>query len=112
LLVAGQVALSLVALVAAGLFLRSLGAAQKVDPGFAADRVLRVHFNLGSQGYGSEKGNVFVRTLLERVSTLPGVAAASVASSGPLQPAMITRSIYVEGQSDPDSGTMMQLNSI
>src|SRR5262249_16599659 len=50
LLVAGQVALSLVALVAAGLFLRSLGAAQKGDPGFAADRLLRVHFHPGSPG--------------------------------------------------------------
>jgi len=112
LLVAAQVALSLVALVAAGLFLRSLGAAQRADPGFAADRLLRVHFNLVAQGYSVEKSQAFLRTLVERVSAIPGVATATLASSGPLQPAMVTRSIYVEGQSDPDSGTMMQLNSI
>ena len=51
LLVAGQIALSLVALVSAGLFLRSLGNAQRIDLGFASDGLMVFGMNAGTQGF-------------------------------------------------------------
>jgi predicted permease len=95
-LVVGQVALSLVALVGAGLFLRSLEATRKTDPGFETKNLLSVAFDLGLQGYNQEKGEAFLRQVRERVSTLPGVAAVSHASAGPLAGSVL-RSVFLEG---------------
>jgi hypothetical protein len=58
-LVVGQVALSLVALVGAGLFLRSLEATRKTDPGFEAKNLLSVAFDLGLQGYNQTMAKKF-----------------------------------------------------
>ena len=55
LFVVAQVALSLVLLVCAGLFLRSLGKAAKIDPGFDATTTLSLSFDLRTQGYPAER---------------------------------------------------------
>jgi putative ABC transport system permease protein len=84
-LVVGQVALSLVALVCAGLFLRSLQEAQKVEVGFSdPDHLLLVTTDLNVAGLEHEQGLVTVDQLLERVRALPGVTAASFSSMVPL----------------------------
>jgi macrolide transport system ATP-binding/permease protein len=110
LLVVGQVALSLVALVGAGLFLRSLGAAQRTDPGFETEKLLTMTFDLGLQGYDQPRGEQFFRQLLERVGTLPGVAAVSVAQGGPLQ-GTLARSVFLEG-GDPNDRRLVQVNVV
>jgi predicted permease len=110
LLVAGQVALSFVAVMGAGLFLRSLGEAQKTDPGFETKDLLTMSFDLGLQGYDQAKGEAFLRQLLERVETLPGVAAATVAQGAPLQ-GTLTRSVFLEG-GDPNDRSMAQVNVV
>src|SRR5581483_5876535 len=56
LLVAAQIALSLIALVGAGLFLRSLQAAQRITPGFDVEHLATLSFDLGAQGYTEEHG--------------------------------------------------------
>jgi predicted permease len=109
-LVVGQVALSLVALVGAGLFLRSLEATRKTDPGFETKKLLSVTFDLGLQGYGPEKGAHFLRQVRERVGTLPGVAAVSHASAGPLG-GSVARSVFLEGGNENDR-TLIQVNTI
>ncbi len=112
--VAGQVALSLVALVAGGLFLRSLAHAQRIDPGFDVPRLFVLQFDLGSQGYDEPRGREFHRQALERVRRLPGVQAACVADSIPLFGGGLGRTVFPEGRdaSDPKNGILVQLAAI
>src|SRR2546428_654219 len=70
-LVAAQIALSLVALIGAGLFLRSLQNAQRINPGFDADHLAVMSFDLGAQGYTEERGRQFQQRVLERAGSVP-----------------------------------------
>jgi predicted permease len=84
-LVASQVAFSLVALVCAGLFVRGLQRAQSVDTGMRdPQQVLLVNTNLYVAGYTDSTGPAAIGRLLERVRALPGVRAASASSMVPL----------------------------
>jgi putative ABC transport system permease protein len=84
-LVVAQLALSVVALVAAGLFLRSLGRSKAVDRGFGDPRhVLVVSTDLFAAAYDRATGTAFVNRLLDRVSGMPGVRSASVSMFVPL----------------------------
>ena len=95
-LVVAQVALSVVALVAAGLFLRSLGRANQIDPGFDVEHVAVVAVNAGQGGYDGERARQFFRTVHDRAGALPGVQSASWASSVPLA-GSIFKTIIKEG---------------
>jgi macrolide transport system ATP-binding/permease protein len=103
-LVIAQVAMSLVVLVAAGLFLKSLRNAQTISPGFDATQVLTMSLATGSQGYDETKSRLFYQQLVNRVQSLPGVQAASIAQSAPLSffyaPALAAPTI-VEGHEPP-----------
>jgi putative ABC transport system permease protein len=83
-LVVGQVALSLVFLLAAGLALESLANARRIDLGFEPRGQLLAGLDLGLQGYDRARGEEFFRRLRERVETLPGVEAAGYARLVPL----------------------------
>jgi macrolide transport system ATP-binding/permease protein len=83
-LVVAQVALSLMLLVSAGLFLRTLQNAQALDPGFSTRTGLLASIDLLPAGYDASRGRAFFRDLLARVRELPGVEAASVATKVPL----------------------------
>ncbi len=83
-LVAAQAALSLLALVAAVLMVRSLWAVQGAGPGFDAGHVLAVTLDLGQQGYSEKNGRAFYASLLREASRLPGVQAASLTGYLPL----------------------------
>ncbi len=99
-LVAMQVALSVVTLVAAGLFVRTLDQVRDIDTGMTGlDRVLLVGTDLRLAGTTGDSVPVAVaRELLERVRALPGVEAASAARSIPLSPsALPTMTVRVEG---------------
>lgn len=78
-LVIAEVALSMLLLVPAGLFVRSLQAARAIDPGIDVERVVSAPLNINLLRYTSGKGREFYRQVVERVASLPGVAAASVA---------------------------------
>ena len=78
LLVVAQVALSLVVLVGAGLFVKSLRAMQAVEPGFDAAKVITASFSLDLNGYDRTRGRGFMATVVERVAALPGVEAVSL----------------------------------
>jgi predicted permease len=81
-LVVSQVALSLVLLVGAGLFLRSLVNLNNVDTGFNKENVLRLQIDASSIGYKAEEPRLkgLYQQIEERVSALPGVRAASFSS--------------------------------
>ncbi len=84
-LVVTQVALSFVALVCAGLFLRALGKAQDVDIGIAnPEKLLLVSTNAYLAGYADSTGPVMVEQLLQRIRAMPGVVSAGMSSHAPL----------------------------
>jgi predicted permease len=111
-LVIGQVALSLISLVAAGLFLRSLREAQRVDTGFETRGVLVMNFNLGREGYTPGRGQLFYQQAAERVAPLPGVRAAAVAQNAPLAGGFL-RSVFPEGaDTTTRDRILVQVNSV
>jgi predicted permease len=111
-LVATQIALSLVALIGAGLFLRSLQNAQRIRPGFDMDRLAVMSFDLGAQGYTEERGRQFQQRVLEQVAAAPGVESATLASTVPLFNGGFARTVFLEGQdaSDRRSGRLVQIS--
>ena len=85
LLIVGQIAVSLVLLVAAGLSMRSLLALQHVDPGFRQDDVLTLRLSLNWSNYTSPAEILgFYRPLMAQVEGLPGVLSAGVNGTFPL----------------------------
>jgi len=83
-LVVAQVALSLMLLVSAGLFLRTLMNAQSVDPGFSTRTGLLTAIDLQPAGYDVPRGRAFFRDVQARVREIPGIEAASLATRVPL----------------------------
>ncbi len=102
-LVVAQVALSVVALVAAGLFLRSLGRANEIDPGFEVEHVGIVAVNPGQGGYDGEHALQFFRTVHDRVASIPGIQSTAWASSAPLTGSFF-KTILKEGE-NPEATT-------
>ncbi|MEZ5351953.1 MAG: ABC transporter permease [Bryobacteraceae bacterium] len=76
-LVAAQVALSLLLLIASGLFVRTLANLRDVDPGFATDRLITFQIDPRANGYDEERTRLFYRTLAERVSAMPGAETSA-----------------------------------
>jgi predicted permease len=104
--VVGQVAVSLVLLVTAGLFARSLAKALSVDPGFAARSGVYLSFDLARQGYPRARQEEFERDVLTRVSALPGVEAAALTSAAPYGGSYQGLEVRAEGVSADDGGVM------
>jgi putative ABC transport system permease protein len=84
LLVVGQVGLSVVLLVCASLFARSLTRAGAIDPGFSLRQGLLASLDLMPAGYDQARGTAFLQRLLDRVSALPHVTSATVAKTMPM----------------------------
>lgn len=97
LLVVGQVALSLILLISAGLFVRSMRNAQELNPGFESKRVMLASVDVGLHGYTEAKGRDFFKQIVERVKSLPGVEAASLAGPLPLDAYNRGTNLIVEG---------------
>ncbi|HZT29638.1 MAG TPA: ABC transporter permease [Bryobacteraceae bacterium] len=84
LLVVFEVALTTVALVGAGLFLRSFRNASLLHPGFDARNVLVANFYLSASGYSRRQEKQFDRSLRDRLATAPGIEQVSYADWVPL----------------------------
>ena len=97
LLVMAQVALSVVALTGAGLFIRSLHYAEQTDPGFETEHMATLGLNIIPRGFSEAAGREFYAQVLERAGSLPGVEAASLASNAPFS-VLRARSVSAEGQ--------------
>jgi macrolide transport system ATP-binding/permease protein len=101
-LVVAQVAISIIVLICAGLFLRSLGKALKTDPGFRTENLITMMLNPGLLSYDTPDGQRFYTELLRRIETQPGVRAVSLASYLPLGDSNNGRGPVVkEGEADP-----------
>ena len=79
-----QIALSLVLVVGAGLFLRSLAKLRAIDPSLATDRVVAAQLNLTLRGYDQARGGEFYDRLLDMIQGVPGVQSATLASVLPV----------------------------
>jgi putative ABC transport system permease protein len=98
LLVVGQVALSLVLLIAAGLLLRSYARLLRVDPGFDPHNVLTMNLSLPTVKYAKPTQQVdFFNEVIRRISEIPGVRSAAISATLPLTRKRITP-MLPEGQ--------------
>jgi putative ABC transport system permease protein len=105
-LVVAQVAASLLLLVVAGLFLRSVQHAYASDPGFDPDGVAVGAVNLEHiQGYSEARGREFYETLVQRLEARPEVQAVSLASNVPLDGSKALIAIRDPGAADGGDGT-------
>jgi predicted permease len=84
LLIVSEVALACVALIGAGLFLRSFSNASAIQPGFNVSNVLVSNFYLAPAGYTAKQEVQFCRRLRDRLATLPRVVEASYSDQAPL----------------------------
>jgi len=96
-LVVAQVALSLLLLACAGLFVRSLDNAQKSDPGFDPRGVLVASFDLDPLGYNNKTGTEFQRQLIARIKQLPGVQSVAIGDFSPLSFTIHSSGVLPEG---------------
>jgi putative ABC transport system permease protein len=100
-LVVGQIAISLVLLIGAGLLLRTLAKMHEVSVGAQPENVLTVHVMLPPQKYATiPQQTAFYEQVLDGVKSAPGVQAASVSAAIPLEHVM-NGNIKVEGQENP-----------
>jgi predicted permease len=97
-LVVAQVAGSIIVLVTAGLFARSLTKAESIDLGYDPHNVLNIGLNPDLQNYKRPRAEAFYRELLRRAKALPGVESASLGYSVPLSYYATGGAIYAEGQ--------------
>ncbi len=97
-LVVAQVASSLVLLIVAGLFMRSLLQSNAMDPGFEHEQVLAVMYDIGTQGYDEAQSIEFSQQMLNRVRGLPGVEAAGIDDCPPLAMVMSSSPFWIEGR--------------
>ena len=102
-LVVAQVAVSLVLLVTAGLFARSLGNAQSIELGFDQHNIAYVSASLSGAGYEREEGRQFLRQATERIGALPGVVAATYTARLPMNLTNASEDFFIEGY-EPDDG--------
>jgi predicted permease len=110
-LVAGQVALSLLLLIGAGLFIRTLTNFRSLDAGFEASHVLVASLNPGLSGYTPERQQAFFAELRQRLEALPGVVSVSAADQALLGGASID-GLVVEGSASgagDDAGVQVKV---
>jgi predicted permease len=79
-LVTAQVTLSLLLLIGAGLFIRSLRNLRDLGPGFPAENLVGFNINPALNGYDSGKAKAFYRRLTDEVNSIPGVLTTGLAS--------------------------------
>ena len=112
-LVVAQVALSLLLLTGAGLFVRTLRNLRTMDLGFDAENVLQVRINPQVSGYKQEQLPDLYQRLLERLNSTPGIQHASMAGSGFRNGGSRSCCISVEGYTPrPDEDREVQTNRV
>jgi predicted permease len=96
-----QVAISLVLLVGAGLFLQTLNNLRHVDVGFDPQNLLLFRVNPQLNRYDEKKMPVFYRDIMDRLARVPGVHAVAMSQPALLSGSSSSTSIYVKGRVYP-----------
>ncbi|MBZ5623844.1 MAG: ABC transporter permease [Acidobacteriia bacterium] len=111
LLVAAEVGLSVILLVAAGLLVRSFGELRRVDPGVRTDHLLTAGLQLPDARYGTRQQiSVFARQLQERLRALPGVRSVGLVSCLPVAGYCGDNAFFIEGRPLPPGQFVLALN--
>ena len=97
-LVVAQISVSLVLLIAAGLFVRSLQEARKMELGFRAQGVLNVSFNPKMLGYGEDRARELFRDIEQEVRALPGVESVAYARYAPITYNNVSAPVHLPGK--------------
>jgi predicted permease len=105
-LVVAQVTLSVLLLIGAGLFIRSLQNIRSLDPGFRTTHLISFGMNPALNGYNRTKTREFYRTLQARLQSIPGVESAGVARVRVLDGDRSSSTIAVEGHRAKDGEDM------
>lgn len=100
-LVVAQLAVSFVLLIGAGLLMKTLVNLQRVEPGYDLENVLTMDVPARTAGRDDAQVNAFYQMILDRVTALPGVTSAAVASVVPLTSAPFMFEVGIEGH-QPD----------
>jgi len=103
-LVVLQAALSLVLLVAAGLFVQSLSKLEGSDMKLDARNRYIIHFNPQAAGYATTQVEPLYRTMLDRFHALPGVQRVSLATYTPMEENNWSTGVKIQGEPDPEKG--------
>jgi predicted permease len=112
-LVVFQIALSLVLLIGAGLFLRSLQQAYATDLGFDTGDGLLASVDMARQGYNEAQGRSFYQQLAERVEAMPGVRAVTLAQYIPVNAGGSRTTIHIDGYTrQPGEDLELNLNVV
>lgn len=111
-LVMGQCALSVVALVGAGLFIESLNRLQDIDPGFETERLLVMRLNTASAGYTKQQSMQFYERLLDRLQSIGMVKSVSLSNLGPLRAGGYLRATHPDGSGVSPRGVQVLTNSV
>ncbi|MPY89351.1 MAG: FtsX-like permease family protein [Luteitalea sp.] len=112
LLVAAQMAFSLLLLIVAALFARSLQELTRVDIGFDRDRLLVTRVDPRAAGYTQAQLPALYRRIVEHVSALPGVAGASMSASGPFSGSHWISAFEAEGYTRGRDEQLRVLNEV
>lgn len=98
LLVAGEIALALILLIAAGLIVKSVARMYAWPPGFEPDRVLMTRIEFSGPAYATpHRSLAFADSLIEKLRREPGVEAASISTHG----YMLAQGLFIEGEPMP-----------
>ena len=97
-----QIAFSMLLLMVAGLFTRTLVHARSIDPGFDPRDVSIASIDLGLSNYDAEQGRRVAGDILDRTRALPGVRSAALSAMLPLDGALGLGEIRVAGREPPD----------
>ena len=100
-LLVAQVAISLVLLVGAGLFLRTLHNLRHVDVGFNPQNLVLFRVNPQLNRYDEKRTGALYHDVIERVAAVPGVRGAALSQPSLLSGSESSTSIYVQGRSYP-----------
>ncbi|MGD8331833.1 MAG: ABC transporter permease, partial [Acidobacteriota bacterium] len=109
-LVVAEISLALVALICAGLFIRSIQAAQQVDPGYETFRLATIGVNPAGVGYDQGRAEQFYVELVEAAEAKGNVESAALAANGPLGFGLL-RTFIPEGVPD-DEGIYTAVSEI
>jgi predicted permease len=112
--VSGQVGFSLVLLVSAGLFLRSLQQAGRIETGFDPTGTTSTWLDLEMEGYEAEPGRVLSEGLLDRLGNEPWVESVALAADMPLDMGSRGTVVHPEGTDpeDPEAGVPVDFNNV
>ncbi|PYV17782.1 MAG: multidrug ABC transporter substrate-binding protein [Acidobacteria bacterium] len=103
-LVVAQVALSLLLLIGAGLFLRTLSNLSKLGPGFPVDRLVGFEIDPSLGGYSTDRARIFYQQLTATLGSIPGVKSVALAAVRILEGNEWDSSVTVEGYKPAKAG--------